>query len=121
MKTTAAIQDLALTISKLSRTQIDELLITLEGKHGISMNIYPLPMADSPFNDQMKFKVILKRTGRSKLQVVKHIKEIFGLGLREAKEIADEVPSILIEDAPREYADELKEIFEDIGATIEIK
>ena len=70
---------------------------------------------------QTEFTVILKEAGASKLAVVKLVKELTGLGLKEAKDVVDSAPSNVKEGVSKEEADQIKEKLEAAGATIEVK
>jgi large subunit ribosomal protein L7/L12 len=71
--------------------------------------------------EQTEFTVILKAAGPSKLNVVKVVKELTGLGLKEAKELVDAAPKELKENVSKEEADALKSKLEEAGAEIEVK
>ena len=71
--------------------------------------------------EKTDFDVILKSAGAAKLQVVKAVKEACGLGLKEAKEMVDGVPSVLKEGMPKADAEALKKTLEDAGAEVELK
>ena len=71
--------------------------------------------------EQTEFDVILKSAGAAKLAVVKLVKELTGLGLKEAKEIVDKAPAPLKEKVSKEEADSLKTQLEEAGAEVELK
>ncbi len=71
--------------------------------------------------EQTAFDVILTNAGQSKIPVIKVIREITGLGLKEAKAVADEAPGPVKEGVAREEADQMKAKLEEAGATVEIK
>jgi len=71
--------------------------------------------------EQTEFDVILKSAGGSKLQIVKLVKEITSLGLKEAKEIVDNAPKAIKEGVTKDEADALKKQFEEAGAEVELK
>ena len=71
--------------------------------------------------EQTAFDVILESAGQSKIPVIKVIRELTGLGLKEAKAVADEVPKPVKEGVAREEADQMKAKLEEAGATVEIK
>ena len=76
----------------------------------------------APAEEKTEFDVILKDVGAKKLNVIKVIREVKpGLGLKEAKELADGAPSTLAEGVAKEAAEEMKKKFEEAGAVIEIK
>ncbi|MFZ6052731.1 50S ribosomal protein L7/L12 [Halocola ammonii] len=72
-------------------------------------------------DEQTEFDVILKAPGGSKLAVVKLVKELTGLGLKEAKEIVDKAPSPIKEGVAKDEADSLKSQLEEAGAEVELK
>jgi large subunit ribosomal protein L7/L12 len=71
--------------------------------------------------EQTSFDVILTNAGQSKIPVIKVIRELTGLGLKEAKAVADEAPGPVKEGVAREEADQMKAKLEEAGATVEIK
>jgi large subunit ribosomal protein L7/L12 len=71
--------------------------------------------------EQTAFDVVLESAGQSKIPVIKVIRELTGLGLKEAKAVADEVPKAVKEGVAREEADQMKAKLEEAGATVEIK
>ena len=70
---------------------------------------------------QTEFDVILKEAGASKLKVVKAVKELTGLGLKEAKELVDGTPSAIKEGVSKEEAEGIKASLEEVGAVVELK
>ena len=70
---------------------------------------------------QTEFNVILKEAGASKLAVVKLVKELTGLGLKEAKEVVDGAPSVVKEAVSKDEAEGLKKSLEEAGAVVELK
>ena len=71
--------------------------------------------------EQTEFDVILKSPGGAKLQIVKLVKELTGLGLKEAKEVVDAAPKAIKEGISKEEADSLKQQLEEAGAEVELK
>src|SRR5699024_2587926 len=71
--------------------------------------------------EQTEFDVVLEAAGDSKIKVVKAVREITGLGLKDAKELTDSAPKAIKEGVAQEEADEMKEKLEEAGATVEIK
>src|SRR3954447_19242756 len=71
--------------------------------------------------EQTAFDVVLTSAGQSKIPVIKVIRELTGLGLKEAKAVADEAPKAVKEGVAREEADQMKAKLEEAGATVEIK
>ncbi len=116
------IKNLVKEISKLSSIEINELVSVLM-ENNISATIYrfgAIPTTSSQFNNQ-DCDLILLETGSLRLAVVKLIKEQFGLGLKDAKDLMESAPCYLKEFIPQWQAEAIKIQFEEIGATIEIK
>jgi large subunit ribosomal protein L7/L12 len=117
------------SISKMSVMELAELIKALEEKFNISASI-PLgaPVAQpatgtgpAQAQEQTTFNVILSNPGDKKIQVIKIIREITGLGLKEAKDIVDSAPKPIKEGVGKEEAEAIKKKFEGTGAVIEIK
>ncbi len=71
--------------------------------------------------EKTNFDVVLKSAGAAKLQVVKKVKELTGLGLKEAKELVDNAPGVVKEGLPKAEAENLKKELEEAGAEVELK
>lgn len=98
-------------IAEIKDLKVSELLEVVKG-------LIALPAAEP---EQTEFAVILKAAGQSKLAVVKLIKELTGIGLREAKDIVDSAPKAVKERVSRDEAAALKNQLEEAGAEIEVK
>lgn len=114
----------------LSVKEINELTEILEEEHGIKPAALSAPVvvaggADSDsveaVEEKNSFDVVLKSAGASKLAVVKLVKELTGLGLKEAKELVDGAPKSIKEGAPKDEAEALKSRLEEVGAEVELK
>lgn len=114
------VNEIARNISRLTTEEIDELNVVLRDKYGFNSNIYKFPAGIISLEEQTKFEIRLSNAGTRKLAVLKRIKELFVLGLKEAKDIIDSAPCILIENISLEQAENLKDELEDLGATIDI-
>ena len=80
------------------------------------------PGGDSAVEEEKTtFDVVLTEAGQSKIPVIKVIRELTGLGLKEAKAVADEAPTAVKEGVAREEADQMKAKLEEAGATVEVK
>jgi len=77
--------------------------------------------AAEPEEEQTEFTVILKAAGAQKINVIKAVREITQLGLKEAKAVVDEAPKPVVENVPRERAEEVRAKLADAGADVEIK
>jgi len=115
-------------IEKMSVMDLAELVKVLEDKFGVSpMVAAPVSMAnnsnagEAPAEEKTTFNVELKNAGSQKIQVIKVLREITGLGLKEAKDITDGAPKVIKENLKKEEADEIKKKLEEAGATVELK
>lgn len=77
--------------------------------------------AEAPVEEQTEFTVVLTAAGAQKINVIKAVREITQLGLKEAKALVDEAPKPVVENVPRERADEVRAKLADAGAEVEIK
>ena len=111
-----------------SATMLDvkELVDAIEEKFGVTAAAPMMAMAAAPGaaaaeEEQTEFDVVLTGAGAQKIQVIKVVREITSLGLKEAKALVDEAPKAVKEAISREEADELKTRLTDVGASVEIK
>jgi large subunit ribosomal protein L7/L12 len=74
-----------------------------------------------PVEEQTEFTVVLNAAGQQKINVIKAVREITQLGLKEAKELVDNAPKPVVENVPRERADEVRAKLADAGAEVEVK
>lgn len=116
-------------IEKMTILDLAELVKILEEKFGVSpMSAMPM-MAGNAVGDgeaavkeeKTSFNVELKSAGGQKIQVIKVLREITGLGLKEAKDLADSAPKVIKENLKKEDAEEMKVKLEAAGATVELK
>lgn len=116
--------DLIAQIEKLTVVELADLVKTLEEKFGISA---AAPMAAGggaaagPVEEKTSFNVMLKAAGEQKLNVIKAVREVTTLGLKEAKDLVDGAPKMVKEGVKKEEADEMKAKLEAAGATVEIQ
>lgn len=123
----AKFADLVGSIEKLSVLELSELVKVLEDKFGVSAAA-PMMMAGSPAaggaaaaEEKDEFNVELTSAGESKINVIKVVREVTGLGLKEAKDMVDGAPKVVKENAPKAEAEELKKKLEEAGATVTLK
>ncbi|MBR3858624.1 MAG: 50S ribosomal protein L7/L12, partial [Bacteroidaceae bacterium] len=81
----------------------------------------PAAGAAEAAEEKTSFDVVLKSAGAAKLQVVKAVKEVCGLGLKEAKDLVDGAPSVVKEGLAKDEAENLKKALEEAGAEVELK
>ena len=125
----ADIKDFAEKLVNLSVKEVNELANILKDEYGIEPAAAAVAVAAAPgasggadqAEEKSEFDIILKAAGGSKLQVVKAVKELTGLGLKEAKEIVDSAPIAVKEGVSKEEAEGVKKALEDAGAEVELK
>lgn len=111
----------------LTVKEVNELATILKEEYGIepaaaAVAVAAGPAAGAPAaEEKTAFDVVLKNAGASKLQVVKAVKELTGLGLKEAKEMVDGAPSVIKEGVAKAEAEDLKKKLEEQGAEVELK
>ncbi|MFA6522575.1 MAG: 50S ribosomal protein L7/L12 [Patescibacteria group bacterium] len=119
-------QSLVETIEKMSVLDLAELVKILEDKFGVSAAAPAMMMAAAPAAaaeeaEQTAFNVELTSAGGAKINVIKVVREITGLGLKEAKDIVDAAPKNVKEGVSKAEADEMKKKLEEAGATVSVK
>lgn len=108
----------------MSVMDLAELVKVLEEKFGVSAQAMAMPVAAAgaaPAEEKTAFTVELKEAGAQKIQVIKVVREVLGLGLKEAKDLVDAAPKVVKENIKKEEADELKKKLEEAGAKVELK
>jgi large subunit ribosomal protein L7/L12 len=117
-------------ISNLTVLELSELVKSLEEKFGIkaqaAVGFVPQAAgaaqpAGATSAEKTEFSVVLTNAGANKIQVIKVIREITGLGLKEAKDFVDGVPKVIKENIPKDQAEEIKKKVEAAGAQVELK
>ncbi len=123
----ADLEKIAEDLSQLTVLEAADLAKLLEEKWGVSAAA-PVAMAAMPgaadvaeVEEQTEFAVILTSFGEKKINVIKEVRAITSLGLKEAKELVESVPNEVKTDIPKDEAEKLKEQLEGAGATVEIK
>jgi len=125
----ADLEKLAEEISKLSLLEASELVKMLETKLGVSaaapMAMAAMPMAAAaaaePEEEQTEFTVTLKEVGPKKIEVIKVVRQLTALGLKESKEMVDGAPSTVLEAVSKEAAEDAKARLEAVSAVVEVK
>jgi large subunit ribosomal protein L7/L12 len=125
-----AVDNIVKELNKLSVLELVELKKALEEEWDVTAAAAAPVMVAAPAagggggeaeEEQTAFDVILTGTGDKKIQVIKVIRELTGLGLKEAKAVADEAPAPVKEGAAKDEADQMKAKLEEAGATVELK
>ena len=111
-------------IENMTVLELNELVKAAEEKFGVSASA-PVMMAGAvaggAAEEKTEFDVVLANAGASKVGVIKAVREVTGLGLKEAKEVVDNAPKTLKEGVSKEEADQIKEKLEAAGASVEVK
>ena len=112
-------------VKTLSVLELSELVHTLEEVFGVSAAAAavaaPAAGAGAAEEEKTEFDVVLKAAGANKIAVIKVVRALTGLGLKEAKEIVDNAPKTLKEAVSKEEAEKIKAKLAEVGATVEIK
>ncbi len=121
-------EDILETISNMTVLEVVELVEAMEEKFGVSAAAMAAPAAAAPaagggeaVEEQTEFDVVMSSFGDNKVGVIKVIRGITGLGLKEAKEMVEGAPSTIKEGASKEEADDIKKQLEEAGASVEVK
>ena len=124
----ADVKVLAEELVNLTVKEVNELAAILKEEYGIepaaaavAVAAVPAAAGEAAAAEKTSFDVILKTAGQAKLQVVKAVKEITGLGLKEAKDIVDGAPKAVKEGVSKEEAESIKAALEEAGAEVEVK
>ena len=125
----ADIEKIAEELSNLTVLEAAELATLLEDKWGVSAAAAPVAMAmpagggdaAGGVEEKSEFDVVLTAAGASKINVIKEVRAITGLGLKEAKDLVEGAPKPVKEGVSKEEAEELKGKLEDAGASVEVK
>jgi large subunit ribosomal protein L7/L12 len=126
---TLTIDEIVEAIKNMSVLEVAELVKKLEEEFGVSAAamVAAAPAAGAgaaagaPAEEKTEFDVILKSPGGNKIQVIKVVREITGLGLKEAKELVDNAPKPIKEGVSKEEAEQIKSKLEEAGAEVELK
>ncbi len=115
-------------IGNMTVLELSELLSEFEEKFGVTAAA-PVAVAAAPVAsdgggeaaEQTEFDVVLTEAGASKIKVIKEVRSLTSLGLKEAKELVESAPKALLEGVPKDEAEKAKEALEGAGASVELK
>ena len=110
------VEELLEKIDGLTVVELSELVKGIEEKYGVSAGA----AAGAAAEEKSSFNVVLKEVGANKIQVIKVVRDVTGLGLKEAKDLVDGAPKTVKEGVSKEEAEEIKEKFTAAGAVIEL-
>lgn len=129
-KVSAKLESILKTIEELTVLELADLVKALEDKFGVSAAAAVAvaapaagggAAAGAPAEAQTSFTVVLTNSGEKKINVIKEIRALTNLGLKEAKDLVEAAPKVVKEGATKEEADKMKKILEEQGAKVEIK
>ena len=124
-----ATEDFIKQIDEMTVLELNNLVKALEDHYGVSAAAAAVAMpaagagaaAAAPVEEKTEFDVVLKAAGDKKINVIKAVREVTSLGLKEAKDLVESAPATVKEVVSKEEAESIKKKFEEAGATIEIK
>jgi large subunit ribosomal protein L7/L12 len=123
-----AVQDFIKQIDELSVLELNGLVKALEDHYGVSAAAAAAPVAAAggaaaaaPAEEQTEFEVVLTEAGGNKINVIKAVREVTSLGLKEAKDLVEGAPAKVKEGISKAEAETIKKKFEDAGAKVQIK
>jgi len=115
-----AINDMIEEIKKLTVVELNDLVKAIEEEFGVSAVAAAAPAAGAVAGES-NFNVVLKEAGANKIQVIKVVKDLLGLGLKDAKDLVDGAPKTLKEDVAKDAAEDMKAKLTEAGATVELQ
>ena len=119
-----AINDMIEEIKKLTVVELNDLVKAIEEEFGFSAVAAAAPAAGAiagAAEEKSSFNVVLKEAGANKIQVIKVVKDLLGLGLKDAKDLVDGAPKTLKEDVAKDAAEDMKAKLTEAGATVELQ
>ena len=120
----AKVDELLESIDSLTVVELADLVKKIEEKYGVSAAAVAAPVAGAAAGaaeEKSNFNVVLKEVGANKIQVIKVVRDVTGLGLKEAKDLVDGAPKTVKENVAKADAEEMKKKFEEAGATVELQ
>jgi large subunit ribosomal protein L7/L12 len=122
-------QEIITQIDQMTVLELNGLVKALEEHYGVSAAAAAMPMAmagaggaaAAPVEEQTEFTVVLKEIGPNKINVIKAVREVTSLGLKEAKDLVEAAPTNVKEGVSKDEAGNIKKKFAEAGATVEIK
>lgn len=120
----AKVDELLESIDSLTVVELADLVKKIEEKYGVSAAAVAVPAAGAAAGaaeEKSNFNVVLKDVGANKIQVIKVVRDVTGLGLKEAKDLVDGAPKTVKENVAKADAEEMKAKFAEAGATVELQ
>ena len=124
-----AVEDFIKQVDEMSVLELNNLVKALEDHYGVSAAAAAVPMAAAGagaaaaavVEEQTEFEVVLEAAGANKINVIKAVREVTSLGLKEAKDLVEGAPQKIKEGVSKAEAETIKKKFEEVGATVKIK
>lgn len=118
-------EEIIKAVKEMTVLELNDLVKAIEEEFGVTAAA-PVAAAgggegEEAVEEQTEFDVVLEGAGSSKIKVIKAVREITGLGLKDAKDLTDSAPKPIKEGVDKEEAEEMKTKLEEVGATVEIK
>ena len=117
--------DILETIAGMTVMDVVDLIAAMEEKFGVTAAVAAAPVAAAvaaaPVEEKTEFDVVMSSFGEKKVEVIKVVRALTGLGLKEAKDLVEGVPSWIKEAIPKAEAEDVKKKLEDAGAKVDIK
>ena len=120
----AKVDEILESIDSLTVVELADLVKKIEEKYGVSAAAVAAPVAGGAAGaaeEKSSFNVVLQEAGAQKIQVIKVVRDVTGLGLKEAKDLVDGAPKTVKENVAKDAAEELKKKLEDVGAKVELQ
>ncbi len=120
----AKVDEILESIDSLTVVELADLVKKIEEKYGVSAAAVAAPVAGGAAGaaeEKSSFNVVLKEAGAQKIQVIKVVRDVTGLGLKEAKDLVDGAPKTVKENVAKDAAEELKKKLEEVGAKVELQ
>ena len=118
-------EEIIQAIKEMTVLELNELVTACEEEFGVSaaapVAVAGGAVAGAAAEEKTEFDVVLSNAGANKIKVIKVVREITGLGLKEAKEVVDNAPKTVKEGVSKEEAEEMKAKLEETGASVEVK
>ena len=118
-------EDVVSFIDNMTVLEMSEFVKELETKYGVTAAAPTVAVAAAPgavaAEEKTEFDVVLAAVGDKKIQVIKEVRAITGLGLKDAKDLVEDAPKPIKEGVKKEEADEIKQKIEAVGGTVEVK
>ena len=118
-------EDVVSFIDNMTVLEMSEFVKELEDKYGVTaaaaVAVAAPAAVESAAEEKTEFDVILTAIGDKKIQVIKEVRTITGLGLKDAKDLVESAPKVIKEGVKKEEAEEIQKKIEDVGGTVEVK